>query len=203
MLDRQLDALQVADSERLFEDRASGAASDRPNLTTCLDYPRCNAVLVVLELDRVDHLVGELISLIDELGELGIESRALNSRTDTATSAGRAFPPIQAAFAAMEGNVIRQRVREGTIAARACERKGRRSRIMTAEKLRYAQRLRAGPARSIRLPSSRSGPQPWASAMAARERRRQDAECNGETSQSSEHVRRLPLGAADCHVPTA
>ena len=62
---------------------------------------------------------------------------------------GRAFLQIQAAFAEMERNVIRQRVKEGLAAARARGRQGGRPRIMTAEKLRYAQHLMADPKRSI------------------------------------------------------
>ena len=60
---------------------------------------------------------------------------------DTATPAGRAFLQIQAAFAEMERNLIRQRVKEGIVAARARGRKGGRPRIMTVDKLRYAQHL--------------------------------------------------------------
>ena len=149
VLDRQLDALRAAGCERVFEDHASGAASDRPNLTACLDYLRPGDVLVVLDLDRLGRLAGELITLIDELSERGIGFRALNSPMDTTTPAGRAFLQIQAAFAEMERNVIRQRVREGVRAARARGRKGGRPRIMTAEKLRYAQSLMADRDRSI------------------------------------------------------
>ena len=149
VLDRQLDALHAAGCERVFEDHASGAASDRPNLTACLDYLRAGDVLVVLDLDRLGRLAGELITLIDELGERGVGFRALNSPMDTTTPAGRAFLQIQAAFAEMERNVIRQRVREGVRAARARGRKGGRPRIMTAEKLRYAQSLMADRDRSI------------------------------------------------------
>ena len=130
MLDRQLDALPGRRlrtrirGQRVFEGHASGATSDRPNLTTCLDYPRCSDVLVVLDLDRLGRLIGELISLIDELSERGIGFRALNSPMDTTTPAGRAFLQIQVAFAEMDDNVIRQRVPEGTIAARAGGQKG-------------------------------------------------------------------------------
>ena len=49
----------------------------------------------------------------------------------------------------MERNVIRQRIREGVKAARARGRKGGRPRVMTPEKLRYAQNLMADQARSI------------------------------------------------------
>ena len=68
---------------------------------------------------------------------------------DTTTPTGRAFLQIQAAFAEMERNVIRQRVLEGVRAARARGRKGGRPRIMTVDKLRYARHLMADQARSI------------------------------------------------------
>ena len=149
VLDRQLDALNAAGCKRLFEDHASGAAPERPNLAACLDDLRRGDVLVVLDLDRLGRRAGELITLIDELDQRGVGFRALNSPMDTTTPAGRAFLQIQAAFAEMERNVIRQRVREGVTAARARGRKGGRPRIMTPEKLRYAQNLMSDRTRSI------------------------------------------------------
>ena len=157
ILDRQLDALSDAGCERVFEDRASGAASDRPNLAACLDYLRQGDVFVVLDLDRLGRRVGELIALIDDLDHRGVGFRALKSPVDTTCAggprlsdqiagqphrpdrrprpprrrvprpqimdttapAGHAFLQIQAAFAEMERNVIRQRIREGVKAARA------------------------------------------------------------------------------------
>ena len=118
-------------------------AEGRPSLTACLDYLRRGDVLVVLDLDRLGRRAGELITLIDELDQRGIGFRAINSPMGTTRPAGRAFLQIQAAFAEMERNVIRQRVREGVKAARARGRKGGRPRIMTPEKLRYAQSLMA------------------------------------------------------------
>ena len=149
VLDRQLDALKEARCDRVFEDRASGADPDRPQLTACLDYLRRGDVLVVLDLDRLGRRAGELIALVDKLESRGVGFRALNSPMDTTTPAGRAFLQIQAAFAEMERNVIRQRIREGITAARARGRKGGRPRVMTPEKLRYAQHLMADQSRSI------------------------------------------------------
>ena len=97
-------------------------------------YLRRGDVLVVLDLDRLGRRASELITLIDELDQRGVGFRALNSPMDTTTPAGRAFLQIQAAFAEMEHNVIRQRVRP---------------RIMTPEKLRYAQNLMSDRTRSI------------------------------------------------------
>ena len=110
-------------------------------------------MLVVLDLDRLGRLASDLIKLIDELAEKDIGFKAINSPMDTTTPAGRAFLQIQAAFAEMERNIIRQRVKEGIAAARARARargrKGGRPRIMTAEKLKYAQHLMADQTKSI------------------------------------------------------
>ncbi|MES2144553.1 MAG: recombinase family protein [Pseudomonadota bacterium] len=149
VLDRQLDALNAAGCERIFEDRASGAKAERPGLAACLDFLRRGDVLVVLDLDRLGRLAGELITLIDQLESRGIGFRALNAPMDTTTPVGRAFLQIQAAFAEMERNIIRQRVNEGLAAARARGRKGGRPRVMTADKLRYARHLMADRTRSI------------------------------------------------------
>ena len=149
VLDRQLDALKEAGCARIFQDRASGAGRGRAQLAACLDYLRKGDVLVVLDLDRLGRQAAELITLIDELEKKGIGFRALNSTMDTTTPAGRAFMQIQAAFAEMERNIIRQRIREGITAARARGRNGGRPRIMTPEKLRYAQHLMADQTRSI------------------------------------------------------
>jgi DNA invertase Pin-like site-specific DNA recombinase len=147
--DRQLDALRTAGCERVFDDRDSGAGTDRPGLNACLDYLRRGDVLVVLELDRLGRRAGELIRLVDDLESRGVGFRALNTAFDTTTPAGRAFLQIQATFAEMERSLTRQRISEGIAAARARGRQGGRPRVMTAEKLRYAQHLMADRTRSI------------------------------------------------------
>ena len=149
VLDRQRDALEALPCDRIFEDRSGGAQTDRPGLAACLDYLRSGDVLVVLDLDRLGRRARDLIGMIEDLEKKGISFRALNTPMDTTTPAGRAFLQIQAAFAEMERNLIRQRVAEGLIAARARGRRGGRPRVMTVERLRYAQHLMADQTRSI------------------------------------------------------
>ena len=149
VFDRQVDALRAAGCERVYDDRGSGASADRPGLRACLDDLRRDDVLVVLDLDRLGRRAGELIRLVDELDRRGVGFRALNAPFDTTTPAGRAFLQIQAAFAEMERNLISQRISEGIAAARARGRKGGRPRVMTPERLRYAQHLMADQTRSI------------------------------------------------------
>ena len=71
MFDRQADALQAASGGRIYNDRGSGASADRPGLRACLDYLRPGDALVVLDLDRLGRLAGELIRLVDELEDCG------------------------------------------------------------------------------------------------------------------------------------
>jgi DNA invertase Pin-like site-specific DNA recombinase len=149
VLDRQIDALTAADCEKIFDDRLSGVQADRPGLVACLAYLRAGDVLTVLDLDRLGRRARDLIGMIEDLEKIGIAFKALNSPMDTTTPAGRAFLQIQAAFAEMERNLIRQRVNEGLTAARARGRQGGRPRVMTPERLRFAQHLMADKSRTI------------------------------------------------------
>ena len=87
LLDRQLDALNAAGGERVFKEHASDAASDRPNLTACLDYLRQGNVRVVLDLDRPGRHAGQRIILFGELDRRGIGFRALDLPMGTTTPA--------------------------------------------------------------------------------------------------------------------
>ena len=149
VLDRQIDALTTAGCEKIFDDRLSGVQADRPGLIACLAYLRAGDVLTVLDLDRLGRRARDLIGMIEDLEKQGVAFKALNSPMDTTTPAGRAFLQIQAAFAEMERNLIRQRVNEGLTAARARGRQGGRPRVMTLERLRFAQHLMADKTRTI------------------------------------------------------
>jgi DNA invertase Pin-like site-specific DNA recombinase len=149
VLDRQIDALTSAGCEKIFDDRQSGVQADRPGLSACLGYLRAGDVLTVLDLDRLGRRARDLIGMIEDLEKKGVAFKALNSPMDTTTPAGRAFLQIQAAFAEMERNLIRQRVNEGLAAARARGRRGGRPRVMTLELLRFAQHLMADKTRTI------------------------------------------------------
>jgi DNA invertase Pin-like site-specific DNA recombinase len=149
VFDRQMDALKAAGCKRIFDDRGSGASVDQPGLRACLDYLRRGDVLVVLDLDRLGRLAGGLIHLLDGLEARGVGFRALNAAFDTTTATGRGFLQVQAAFAEMERNLIRQWAEEGVTAARIRGRKWGRPRLMTPERLRHAQHLMADRSRSI------------------------------------------------------
>jgi DNA invertase Pin-like site-specific DNA recombinase len=149
LLDRHIEALTAAGCERVFDDGGNSTGAQRPGLAACLDAVRRGDVLVVSQLHHLGWRVEELMNFVDELKARGVGFRALDTLFDTTTPTGDAFLQIHAEFAAMECNVIRQRISEGLAAARARGRNGGRPRLMTPERLRRAQQLMADRTRSI------------------------------------------------------
>jgi DNA invertase Pin-like site-specific DNA recombinase len=73
----QLDALTAAGCAKVFEDRASGARTDRPGLRAALDYAREGDVLVTWKLDRLGRSLQHLIETVAALEQHGIGFRSL------------------------------------------------------------------------------------------------------------------------------
>lgn len=119
VLHHQIDALKAVVYDRTFEDRGLSAASiGGRDFAACLENLRSGDTQSMQGRNRLGGLAGELIALIDGRDVRGVGFRALYSQMDTTTPAGCAFLQIRAAFAAMERNFIRRRVREGLKAAR-------------------------------------------------------------------------------------
>src|SRR5580658_2297012 len=140
-LDLQRDALAKAGTERVFEDRASGARDDRPGLSDALSHVRKGDCLVVWRLDRLGRSMKSLIGFVEELRERGVDFRSVTEGIDTTTAAGRFFFHVLAALAQMERELIRERTMAGLTAARARGRKGGRKPKLTAKQVEHARKL--------------------------------------------------------------
>ena len=125
-LDLQEDALKEAGCERIYRDRVSGAASDRPGLQNALDYVREGDTLVVWRTDRLGRSLKHLIETVTTLEERGVGFQSVQESIDTTTSGGRLVFHIFGALAEFERNLIQERTRAGLAAARARGRKGGR-----------------------------------------------------------------------------
>ena len=135
----QRDALANAGCVRFFEDKASGAKSDRPGLNEALAYVREGDVLVVWKLDRLGRSLPHLIETVNTLGRRGVGFKSLTEGVDTSTSNGRLVFHIFGALAEFERDLIRERTGAGLTAARG--RKGGRKAVITPEKLARAKAL--------------------------------------------------------------
>jgi len=119
-LDLQLTALQAADCTEFYTDHGiSGADFDRPGLSEALRTLSPGDMLVVWRLDRLGRSLVDLIRLITELGDRGIEFRSLSEAIDTSSSGGRLLFHLLAAMAEFERSLISERTKAGMAAARA------------------------------------------------------------------------------------
>lgn len=139
--DLQGDALSAAGCERIFTDTASGATTDRPQLSAALDYLREGDVLCVWRLDRLGRSLKHLVEVVNGLESRGVGFRSLSESIDTTTPTGRLTFHLFAALAEFERDLIRERTLAGLTAARARGRKGGRKPSLTPKKAKMAQRM--------------------------------------------------------------
>lgn len=139
-LDLQIDALKKAGCEKVFVEKMSGRIAERPEFKKCMDYLREGDTLVVYKLDRLGRTTRQLLELVDELRDRGIQFQAVTNGIDTTTPQGRFFFTIMAAFSEMEAELISERTKAGLDAARARGRKGGRP-PMDPDKIEHALML--------------------------------------------------------------
>ena len=156
-LDLQRDALAGLGCHRVFEDRASGARTDRPGLAAALSHLRRGDTLVVWRLDRLGRTTHQLVNLLEQFEREGIRLRSLQDGIDPASVMGKAMLQIGAVFAEMERNLLRERTKAGLAAARARGRLGGRKPRLSADGLDTAHRLMADPLLTMEEIASRLG----------------------------------------------
>jgi DNA invertase Pin-like site-specific DNA recombinase len=140
----QRDALRQAGCERIFEEAASGAKENRPELAKALDHMRKGDTLVVWKLDRLARSMKQLIETVAQLEAAGVKFRSITENLGTDSAGGRFVFHVFGALAEFERSLIRERTNAGLKAARARGRKGGRPKSMTAEDGQAAEALLNG-----------------------------------------------------------
>ena len=142
-LDLQTEALTKVGCKKIYNDKISGSRAERPGLTKALEMLREGDTLVVWKLDRLGHSVKNLVDLVGELHQQGIQFKSLTDAIDTGTPSGRFFFHVMASLAEMERELTVERTRAGLEVARQLGRKGGRRRQMTESKIESAKKLLA------------------------------------------------------------
>ena len=122
----QIDALQSAGCQKIYQEIASGAKSQRPQLEQMLSQLRGGDVLVVWKLDRLGRSLTHLVQLVNQLLEQDVGLQSLNDPIDTTSAQGRLMFNIFASLAEFERELIGERTRAGLKSARARGRSGGR-----------------------------------------------------------------------------
>ena len=137
----QMDALQRAKCSRVYEEKASGAKADRPELMKLLDTARQGDIVVVWKLDRLARSLRQLIDTTVLLNERGVELHSLTENINTTTPSGKLTFHLFAALAEFERDILRQRVNAGLKAARRRGRIGGRPKALGEADLKKARAL--------------------------------------------------------------
>lgn len=125
-LSLQIDALEDAGCERIYEEQITGSTKERPELQKMLEQIREGDVIIIWKLDRLARSLKDLVSLVNEIQEKGAGLNSLHDHIDTTTPHGKFTFHIFAAMAEFERDIIRERTNAGLASARARGRKGGR-----------------------------------------------------------------------------
>ena len=150
----QLDALREAGCERVFTEKASGAARDRPELKAALDYIRAGDTLVVWKLDRLARSVRQLVETAEDLANREIGLRVLTQAIDTTSPGGRLV------FHVFERELTLERTHAGLAKAKALGRRGGRKPAMGPAEIKRAKAMLADPEITVEEVAQQIGVRP-------------------------------------------
>jgi len=99
-----------------YEDRGiSGTKARRPGLDALMADARRQkfSVIVVAAFDRIARSVKHFLAVLDELDSLGIQFISQREAIDTSGPMGRLFLTLIGSISELEGQLIRDRIRQG------------------------------------------------------------------------------------------
>lgn len=141
-LDVQLEKLEAAGCDRIFQEKRSGRQVDnRPELKACLSYVREGDTLVISRLDRAARSVLDLAKIAELLQKKGVALRVLDQGLDTSTSEGRLMFNLLGAFAEFEADIRKERQADGIAMAKQKGMKSGRRPVLTDVQVEKMRRL--------------------------------------------------------------
>ena len=100
-------------AEKVFVDKASGKNTDRAAFKEMMASVRAGDTVVVESSSRMARNTRDLLSIVSELTEKGVEFVSLKENIDTTTPQGRFMLTVFGALAELERENILERQREG------------------------------------------------------------------------------------------
>ncbi|MCP5244906.1 MAG: recombinase family protein [Burkholderiales bacterium] len=141
-LDLQLNALQLAGCNAIFEDRGvSATAKQRPGFEQALFSLQAGDVFVVWKMDRAFRSLKNALDILEEFENRDVAFRCLTENIDTSTAMGKCMYQIRHAFSELERNLIRERTKAGMEAARQRGVQIGRPRKLSSCQIVHAQNL--------------------------------------------------------------
>ena len=99
---RQLKMAEEQNAEKVFVDKASGKNTDRAAFKEMMAFVRAGDTVVVESISRIARNTRDLLSIVSELTEKGVEFVSLKENIDTTTPQGRFMLTVFGALAELE-----------------------------------------------------------------------------------------------------
>ena len=143
---RQMKMMEDQKVGKVFVDKSSGKSIDRKDFKAMMAFVREGDMVIVESISRIARNTRDLLSIISELTEKGVEFVSLKENIDTTTPHGRFMLTVFGALAELERESILERQREGIeIAKVEGKYKGRKPIPVDEAKFRaVCSRWRAG-----------------------------------------------------------
>ena len=110
---RQLVMMNEQKVEKIFTDKKSGKNTDREAFKAMMSFVRAGDTVVVESISRIARNTKDLLSIVAELTEKGVDFVSLKENIDTTTPQGRFMLTVFGALAELERENILERQREG------------------------------------------------------------------------------------------
>jgi DNA invertase Pin-like site-specific DNA recombinase len=142
-VERQVADLQKAGAETIYADTGiSGAQANRPELDKMLAHLRAGDEVIVTELSRIARSTTNLLALVEDLDNRGVNFRCLNMPGLDRSATGKLLLTILAATAQLERDLTIERINSGLANARAKGKVGGRPKALDAAAVAKAKALR-------------------------------------------------------------
>ncbi|PEB78926.1 recombinase family protein [Bacillus nitratireducens] len=112
-LDRQISTLSEYGCEKIVKEKFTGTIKDRKGLHQLFDMLRNGDTVVVESISRLGRKTLDILNIIQQLEETGMQFISLKENMDTRTSTGKAMFQMMCIIAELERNLIAERVKEG------------------------------------------------------------------------------------------
>lgn len=117
-LDRQINILTEYGCEKIIKEKFTGTIKDRKGLHQLFDVIRQGDSVVVESISRLGRKTLDILNIIQQLEEMGVQFISLKENMDTRTSTGKAMFQMMCVIAELERNLIAERVKEGLEASK-------------------------------------------------------------------------------------
>ncbi|PHE90201.1 resolvase [Bacillus toyonensis] len=139
-LDRQIHSLREYGCEKIIQEKFTGTIRERQGLIKLFDVIRKGDTVVVDSISRLGRKTVDILHMIQQFEETGIQFISLTENMDTRNPTGKAMLQMLCVIAELERNLIAERVKEGLEASKKRGKKLGRPKI-EKEKISIALRM--------------------------------------------------------------